>query len=294
MSKYSRITFPAFLALLPLLSGCMAGIAIDQEGISRVGRIAVVSVVLAGSGASKGEKNRAVLQEGAERSLARTAGDLRMVWRWSVLDPSRYRGNSSVLSLAAPDDAELTALFPDAGDRDRARTRMLADRADRADLVGVKGFAAIPRSALVGPETRGDPAALARTVLLAQAGRLCSEIQADAVAFVEIAVSFSHPRPNVFLVKDGRTDGQLRMAQTVVIIDRAGRVIADLGRPDLAGNAVVEDYLPLYVGSGKSAVTRENADLVDAAGKVRRAVLSASDASSEAMIKALARAAVKQ
>lgn len=293
MSRSSSILLPASLAPILLLSGCMGGISVDQEGISQVQRIAVVSVALSRSGASGSEKNRAVLQEGAERALAKVSAGLKSVRPWSVLDPSSLRGNSAILSLAAPRDAELAALLPP-GDRDRVKEQLASARtAGRESLLGVKGMAAIPRSSLVGPERGRDPAALVRTVLAAQAGRLCIELQADAVAFLEIAAAVSHPRQNAFIVKDGRTDGQLRMSQTMVIIDRSGSVVADLGLPDSAERAAAEDYLPLYLGSGRNAVKEENVDLADPLGKVRKAVLSAIDASTDNMIKALAGAARK-
>jgi hypothetical protein len=104
--------------------------------------------------------------------------------------------------------------------------------------------------------------------MLQQAGKLCIALGADAVAFAEFRASIDRPRPATFIVTDGRTDGALTMAATLVVVDRTGRIIVDLGqaRPDDVTR--MRDLLPLYKGAGKDAVKDENIDLGDPKKKV--------------------------
>jgi hypothetical protein len=123
------------------------------------------------------------------------------------------------------------------------------------------------------------------------AARLCGALNVDAVAFVHVLVSITHPRPKTFIVSGNRTDGTLRMAQTMVIVDKTGRIIVDMGWPALDEHARSRDLLPVYVGSGQDAVTPEHIDLRDPQKKIARAFSLLIDETSADMMKRLRKAA---
>jgi hypothetical protein len=107
--------------------------------------------------------------------------------------------------------------------------------------------------------------------MLQQAGKLCTALDADAVAFVQFQATIDHPRPATFIVTDGRTDGALTMAATLVVVDRTGRIIVDLGQARPGDPGRTRDLLPLYKGAGKDAIKDENIDLSDPKKKVSQA-----------------------
>jgi hypothetical protein len=96
----------------------------------------------------------------------------------------------------------------------------------------------------------------------------------DAIAFVHLRASITHPRAGTFIVTDNRTDGMLRMAATLVIVDRTGRVIADMGWPPLDDSARTRDLLPVYKGAGRDFVKEEFIDLADPKKKAAQAFSS--------------------
>jgi hypothetical protein len=122
-----------------------------------------------------------------------------------------------------------------------------------------------------------QPEEAVRKVMLQEAGRLCAALKVDAVAFVHLRASISHPRESTFIVSDSRTDGMLRMAATMVIVDKTGRIIVDRGWPRLDEAARSKDLLPLYKGAGKDFVKEENIDLGDTRKKVPNAFSTLTD-----------------
>jgi hypothetical protein len=118
-------------------------------------------------------------------------------------------------------------------------------------------------------------------------------LNVDAVAFVHVLASITHPRPKTFVVSGNRTDGTIHVAQTMVIVDKTGQVIADMGWPLLDKRARSRDLLPLYAGSGQDAVKQENIDLGDPKNKVLQAFSSLIDETAADMIEGLKKAAAK-
>jgi hypothetical protein len=111
-------------------------------------------------------------------------------------------------------------------------------------------------------------------MMLDQAGKLCASLGVDAVVFVHIHAAVGHPREKTFIVRENRTDGALSLAQSLVMVDRSGRIIADLGPPEHEKRVRTRDLLPLYLGSGRDAVRQENIDLGDSRKKIAQALLS--------------------
>ncbi len=92
------------------------------------------------------------------------------------------------------------------------------------------------------------------------------------MAFAHVRCAVSHPRENAFIVTDERTDGLMALSATLVIVDKTGRIIVDMGPRPIDRNSPFRDMLPLYRGAGKDAVTAANVDLADPKKKVQRAL----------------------
>jgi D-serine deaminase-like pyridoxal phosphate-dependent protein len=188
----------------------------------------------------------------------------------------------------------MAVLFPEAKTRKRVQSAASGQLASWKDgLVAAEGLLAVPRSAFVpageAPET--EPGV--RQTMLRQAGRLCGDLGVDAVVFVQVRARITHPRPEAFIVMENRTDGKLSMAQTMVIVDRTGRIIVDMGWPSLGKDARSRDLLPLYRGAGRDAVSDGNIDLSDPKKKVPHAFIALADESAGDLMTALRKAAGK-
>jgi hypothetical protein len=266
----------------------MGGAMVKKDIIADTRRIAVVSVVMTRV-ADRGRENNAVLQASAERALVRVLAGLKGVRDWTIVDPS---GRPAVMSLAAVPDEEIAALFPSLRERKTAKSMIERELASwKRDLVGAKALPVVPRAAFV--RDKGDKSALAMVppVMLKRAAKLCGALNVDAVAFVQVLAAVSHPRPKTFLVSGNRTDGAIHAAQTMVIVDRSGRIMVDMGLPMLDKNARSRDLLPLYEGSGEDAVRPENIDLGDRGNKIGQALSSLIDETAADMITGLIQAA---
>lgn len=267
--KAARFSLLMLAGPVLLLSGC-GGAHLDREGLTAAGRIAVVSVVLPRVADTATDGNRAVLQASANEALGCVRDGLAGIHTWKVMDPAKYRGNKAVKAFGKLADSDLAALFP--APEEQARVRSLAS-AELISLnkgfIGPEGLVVAPRSVFLPDEegTMQDPAV--QQAMLQQAGKLCAALGADAAAFVQFRASIDHPRPATFIVSEGRTDGALTMSATLVVVDRTGRIIVDLGQAGVPGRT--RDLLPLYKGAGKEAVRDENIDLGDPKKKIAQA-----------------------
>ena len=263
------LLMPAGVVLL--LSGC-GGVHLDREGLRASGSVAVVSVVLPRIADTAKDGNRAVLQAAANEALGRVSAGLAAVHTWKVQDPAKYRGGKAVRAFGNLTDSDLAALYPAREEQARVRDLVRLElTAWKKGFIAAEGLFVAPRSAFV-PEEGGptqDPAV--QQAMLQQAGKLCTALGADAVAFVQFRATIDHPRPATFIVTEGRTDGALTMAATLVVVDRTGRIIVDLGQARPGDPGRTRDLLPLYKGAGKDAVKDENIDLGDPKKKVSQA-----------------------
>ncbi len=285
----------AVAAAIPvLLAGCAGGAMVKKDSIAETGRIAIVSVVMPRVAGTARESNRAALQACADRALARIQSNLKSVRDWTIVDPSGYKGGHEVMSLGRISDAEMAANFPSPGERSAAGETIEQEWSQWEDtFIGPKGLPIVPRSALV--PVPGDKTALAQIprIMQKRAAWLCGVLNVDAVAFVQVLASITHPRPKTFIVSGNRTDGDIHMAQTMVIVDKTGRVIVDMGWPPLDGHARSRDLLPLYVGKGQDAVKPENLDLGDPQNKIAQALSLLIDETSADMTESLKKAAAR-
>ena len=280
------------VAAATVLSGCMGGAMVKKDSIAETGRIAVVSVVMPRIVDIARESNRTALQAFVERALVRVQADLKTVRNWTVVDPAGNKGHSMIMSFAAVSDEELASLLPPGSERKAAAALIARELSQwRGDFIGAKGLPLVPRSALV--QEQGEKTALASIppIMQKHAARLCTLLNVDAVAFVHVLASITHPRPKTFIVSNNRTDGTIHAAQTMVIVDKTGRVIVDMGWPALDEHARSRDLLPLYIGSGQDAVKQENIDLADPGNKITQAFSSLVDETSADLIKKLKKAA---
>lgn len=282
------------VAVLAALTGCMGGAMVKKDSIAETGRIAVVSVVMPRIADTARESNRTVLQALVERAFVRVQSDLKNVRNWTVVDSTSYKGSSTVMTFGGVSDEEIAALLSSGQERKTARGLIERELSHwKRDFISAKALPIVPRSALVPDQ--GEKSALAMIPLIMQkhAARLCSALNVDAVAFVHVLTSITHPRPKTFIVSGNRTDGAIHAAQTMVIVDKAGRIIADMGWPSLNEHARSRDLLPLYAGSGQDAVKQENIDLGDPNNKIMQAFSSLIDETTSDMIKSLKKAAAR-
>lgn len=275
--KKSILVLLALAALLPLTVGC-GGKHLDRQGLEAAGRVGVVSVVMPRVADISKEPNRAVLQATVNRALERVRTGLAGLHSWTVLDPLKEKKGKTVQAFGKVADADLAALFPAPEERSRvAAAAAQALSQWKYAFLGAEGLPVVPRRAFLtddsGPQTEGA----VQQVMLQEAGRLCEALKVDAVAFVDLRAAISHPRESSFIVSDTRTDGMLRMAATMVIVDKTGRIIVDRGWPRLDETSKFKDLLPLYKGAGKEFVKEENIDLGDTRKKVSQAFSSLTD-----------------
>jgi hypothetical protein len=277
---FFRKSVPVLLALavsMQLVAGC-SGMVIDRQGMDAVGRIALVSVVVPRVADVSKDANRVVLQVAADLARERVLAGLAAVHSWTVLDPVKERQGKRVLAFGAVADADLAALFPAPEERKRIAELVQQERSRwKEEFLAAEGLPIIPRKAFVAGDDGPQPDSAVRQVMLRQAGLLCAALKSDAVAFVHLRASITHPRDTTFIVTNDRTDGMLRMAATMVIVDKTGRIIVDRGWPRLDDSARTRDLLPLYRGAGKDFVKDENIDLDDPRKKVPPAFTALTD-----------------
>ncbi|MHB8843820.1 MAG: hypothetical protein ACYC7L_03650 [Nitrospirota bacterium] len=280
-------------ALLPLAIGC-GGKHLDRQGLEATARISVVSVVIPRVADISRGHNRAVLQASVDRALDNVIAGLSGLHGWKVIDPGKDKKGRTVQAFGKVSDADLVALFPAAGERNRVVADLGQALSQWKDsFLGAEGLPVIPRKAFLTDDEGPQPEGTVQKVMLQEAGRLCGALNVDAVAFVHLRASLSHPREGAFIVSDNRTDGMLRMAATLVIVDKAGRIIVDRGWPRLDETAAAKDLLPLYKGAGKNFVKEENIDLGDARKKVQQAFNTLTDEAVAALIADLKAALAK-
>lgn len=276
-----------------MLTGCMAGAIVKKDSVAETGRIAIVSVVMPRIADTAREGNRSVLQTMVERALVRVQSDLKTVSNWTVLDPAVYKDSSGVMSFTEISDEEIAALFPSAEERKTARGMIEREVSQwKRAFIGAKSHPIVPHSAFVPDQGEKSGLAALPPFMQKHATRMCAALHVDAVAFVHVLVSITHPRPKTFIVSGNRTDGAIHAAQTMVIVDKSGQIIVDMGWPSL-DKARSRDLLPLYAGSGQEAVRQENIDLGDPKNKIAQAFSSLIDETAADMIKNLKKAAAR-
>lgn len=281
-------------ASVPAMPGCGARL-VDREGIDAAARLAVVSVVMPRVADVSRAGNQAVLQASVNAASDRVRAGLAAAHTWTIIDPVKEHKGKAVRAFGRVSDNDIADQVPDAEERKRVRAAILENlSAWKEGLIGAEGLPVIPRSAFApgdeGPET--EPAV--RQVMQLQAGKLCGALQVDAVVFVHLRASITHPRTGTFIVTNGRTDGMLRMAATLVILDRTGRVIADMGWPPLDDSARTRDLLPVFKGAGRDFVRDEFLDLADPKKKTAQAFTTLVDESVADLMQRLKTAAGKE
>ncbi|HEY5997530.1 MAG TPA: hypothetical protein VIU29_10940 [Candidatus Deferrimicrobiaceae bacterium] len=283
----------AVAALVPaVLSACLGTGMVKKEGLAETNKIAIVSVVMPRIADTTKDDNRQALQAYVQRALSRVQADLKSVRNWTVVDPAAYKGFTSVLSISKVPNEEIAARFQSPEERKRAKEVIASELSQwKRNLVGAKSLPVVPRSGLVSTRDDGSALALIPATLRKRAGKLCRVLNVDAVAFVDIEASITHQKAGKFHVKDNRTDGAVHMAQTMVIVNKRGEIIADMGSSALGSSAKSRELLPLYVGSGEDAIKEENIDLTDPQNKIQKAIFSLIDETASDLIADLKRAA---
>ena len=264
------------LSAAALLAGGCGSSLVHRERIDATARIAVVSVVMPRIAESKREANTAVLQAAVNEAADEVRTGLAGVRNWKVLDAAKVQGAKAALaSFGSASRGDLAALFPRPEEQTHAREAVGAEAAAWNDrFIGAAGLPVIPREALLPDEELTQQDEAVRPVLRQQAGRLCKELMVDAVVFSHLRFAVTHPRESSFIVTDDRTDGLLALSATLVMVDKTGRIIVDMGLRPIDERSRHRDLLPLYRGAGKEAVQAANIDLADPKKKVARALSS--------------------
>jgi len=271
-------------SLLPLTFGC-GGKKLDRQGLDATRSIAVISVVMPRIADISKQPNRAVLEASVNRALERVTEGLAGVNNWSVLDPVKEKKGKAVKAFGKVSEPDLTTLFRLEEERIRVAGVVAQELSGWKDaFLGAEGLPVIPRKAFLADDEGPQPEGAVQQAMLEEAGKLCATLKVDAVAFVHLRASITHPRESAFIVSDGRTDGMLRMAATMVIVDKTGRVIVDPGGLQFDETARSRDLLPLYKGAGKDFVKVENIDLGDPRKKVSQAFIALTDEAVAAML----------
>jgi hypothetical protein len=285
-------TLAVVLLVQAVLISCLGTGMVRKDRIAETGRIAIVSVVIPRIADTTRDNNRTALQAFVQRALGRVQADLKSVRNWTVVDTSAYRGFTSVLSISKVPNEEIAAQFSSSEERKRAKKVIASELAQwKRSFIGAKSLPVVPRSGLVPNQGDNSAFAIIPTTLRKRAGKLCRVLNVDAVAFVDVVVSITHQKGDKFHVEDNRTDGVIHMAQTMVIVDKRGEIIVDMGAPSLGKNAKTRNLLPLYNGSNEDAIKEENIDLTDPQNNIQKAIFSLIDETASDMVKNLKKAA---
>jgi hypothetical protein len=290
VSRGSYVVLAVTAAAL-LMGGC-GGRMVQREELETVGRIAVASVVLPVMHDGSSEADRKVLQSTADHAALQVRSGLQGLRPWTVVDAKVIDKGKPAPFFGKVSDKALAALFSEESEEERSRLsgELAAELASwRKGFIGAAGLPIVPREALAPDEEQElkDPAV--RTVMLHQAGELCRDLSVDAAAFVQVRYAVTHPRENAFIVSEDRTDGMLALSATLVMVDRSGKIIVDMGLRSIEVGSPSRDMLPLYRGAGKEAVAAENVDLADPKNKVARAFGQLVDESVSELMQELAK-----
>jgi hypothetical protein len=275
-----RIVLVLFLLTALIAAGCAGGL-VRHDALERTGKLALVSVAAKRVADGKRDANDQVLQDAVEHAADKVRSGLAGVRKWKVVSATDLReGKMALGSFGSVNRAELAAVFPQPQDQDRAREVAAAELAGwKERFLGAKGLAVVPREALLPDDEETQKDAALRPLMLQQAGKLAQGLGMDAVAFVQVRYSITHPRESAFIVTDDRTDGLLGLTVTLTIVNREGTVIVDMGLRPVNESARSRDLLPLYRGAGRDAVKPEHLDLADPKKKVARAIATLIDES---------------
>ncbi len=280
MSRRKRACSILLLISASLLAaGCGGRLAQRPALLEATNTIVLVSTVMPRVADTSREANRKVLQAAVDHAAAQVRTGLAGVRPWKVLDAAAIDHGKAAQSFGDASHQDLSALFPDAHVQNWAREALAVQRELwRERFIGAEGLPIIPREAFAPDEGGPGEDPSIHTVLLDQAGKLCGALQADAVAFVQVRCAVTHPREKAFIVTDERTDGMLALSATLVVVDKTGTIIADMGVRPLNERSPSRDLLPLYRGAGREAVEAGNIDLADPKKKIPQAFSALIDA----------------
>jgi hypothetical protein len=266
-------TIVLFSIVAVTVSGCLGGFVRRQE-LEATARIAVASVVVHRLSDGEEKANETVLQAAVDHAVEQVKSSLAGIRQWNISDPSEQKEGKAVLaSFGAVSPADLAAVIPRPEDQASAKETLGAELAAwKAQFLAAKGQPTVPREAFVPDQEPAPKDAAVRPLMLHLAGKLCKDLQVDAVVFAQLRIAVTHPRENAFIVTEGRTDGMVSMSATLVIVDKTGAVIADMGLRPIGEGSRTRDLLPVYAGAGKDAVRDGNVDLSDPRKKVPKAL----------------------
>ncbi len=260
------------ISLALFTAGCAGRLVQRQDLLETANRIALVSTVMPRIADTSHEANRKVLQTAVDHAAAQARTGLAGLRPWKVLDAAAIDHGKAVLSFGNISHQDLSALFRDADEQNRVREAVGAQtKLWQERFIGAAGLPIIPREAFAPDEGESGKDRAISEALLDQAGKLCSTLQVDAVAIVQVRFTVTHPREKAFIVTDERTDGMLALSATLVVIDKTGTIIIDMGVRPINEQSPSRDLLPLYRGAGREAITAGNIDLADPKKKISQA-----------------------
>lgn len=265
-------------AVLPA-AGCAGRLVQRQDLLDATNRIALVSTVMPRVADTSREANRKVLQAAVDHAAEQARTGLAGIRPWTVLDAAAIDQGKAVLSFGNVLHQDLSVLFRDVNEQNRVREAVGAQmKLWQERFIGAAGLPIIPREAFAPDEGESGKDRAISEALLDQAGKLCSALQVDAVAIVQVRCTVTHPREKAFIVTDERTDGMLALSATLMVVDKTGTIIIDMGVHPINEQSPSRDLLPLYRGAGREAITAGNIDLADPKKKISQAFSALIDA----------------
>jgi len=262
-----------------LAVGCGGRLVQRQDLLDATSRIALVSTVMPRVADTSREANRKVLQAAVDHAAAQVRTGLAGIRPWKVLDAAAIDHGKAVLSFGNVSRQDLSALFPDVNEQNRVQEATGAQmKLWQERFIAAAGLPIIPLGAFAPDEEELGSEQAIRRLLLDQAGKLSSALQVDAVAIVQVRCMVTHPREKAFIVTDERTDGMLALSATLMVVDKTGTIIIDMGVRPINEQSPSRDLLPLYRGAGREAVMAGSIDLADPKKKVSQAFSALIDA----------------
>ncbi len=295
MFRRKRVCFLLILIGAALAAGGCGGRLVQRPDLlEAANRIAVISTVMPRIADTSREANRKVLQAAVDHAAVQARTGLAGIRPWKVLDSAAVDRGKAALSFGQVSLQDLTARFPELHERNRVRDAVaLHMELWRERFISPAGLPVVPREAFAPDEGESGKDTEIRSVLLDQAGKLCSALEADAIAVVQVRYTVTHPREKAFIVTDERTDGMLALSATLVVVDKTGRIIVDMGVRPINEHSPSRDLLPLYRGAGKEAIAAANIDLADPKKKISQAFSALIDAAVADLMASLKRELAK-
>ena len=259
------------LSLSLILSGCFSGSSIKKESLSQVHTLAIGGVIIDQIAPGSAHNNQ-ILQATMDRAHQRLASGLAGFGSWKLVDISRSRQFSELKNLGIVSSQEINAMFASQFERNIAQAIIKRrENSYNAKYLAASGYPTLPKWAIAPKDTRDQEAQNMAAIYKKKIVSTIHKLGVDALVFLNVRASSGH-EGSIYVINNDRTNGNIKMAQTFVIINKQGDVVIDMGNPPLDGLAASKSGLPMYVGKGARNVNFNNINLYDPKSETRKAL----------------------